>query len=86
MRDGMKFNGYAYELGDDPNEWQHSNLWRQLHVDDHERRAIKELGCRYIGDDMCLVFLCADARVRAVKMQAASARPEDNQKREGDLQ
>ncbi len=72
MTKGMRFNGLVYELGGDALDWHTSDLWRMSLVADNERRAISELGRRYIGDSMCIVFLCADARVRAIRMPAAA--------------
>ncbi len=87
MSDGMPFNGYAYELDEhiDPREAPLSLCFWSTARDDRwntvmlspantDKRAIKELGQRRIDGAMCLVFLCADARVRAVTMVAAGAR------------
>ncbi len=81
--DGMRLNGYCYELTDHPcdvvdGHWARTldDRWDVVMVSDPDKRAIKELGVRKIDGSPCMVFLCADSRVRAVTMVAAAARPE----------
>lgn len=78
VRKGMKFNGYVYEL-DAANvyDWEivPDDDWEVAMVSTDGKRAVEELGSRIIDGARCLVFLCADARVRAIIMVAAGVRP-----------
>ena len=65
----MNFNGYAYELEGVASEcWADcaDSFWDTVMVSDEDKRAIRELGTRQIDDATCMVFECADGRVRAV--------------------
>lgn len=74
--DGMNFGGYAYALAGVATEcWEDcaDAYWEVEMAAADEKRAIRELGTRNIDGVRCMVFECADTRVRAVTMVAAQA-------------
>lgn len=78
MQGGMKFNGYCYELPEEETyDWDAApdDEWETVMISSDEKRAVHVLGSRIIDGARCMVFLCADARVRAITMVAAGVRP-----------
>lgn len=75
----MFFNGYVYELAEyiPPPLWikADSDFWDVVMVSpaSEEKRAVQELGVRTIDRTRCMVFLCADGKIRALTMVAARA-------------
>ena len=79
VQDGMRFNGYVYALPEaHVFDWDEipDDAWETEMVSTDDKRAVQELGSRIIDGARCMVFLCADARVRAITMVAAGVRPQ----------